>query len=58
MSNADRIFFAAIDDESALRSAAARLGATVVVAPVAKRDCPGHHDSLRLAAAYRDILWS
>ena len=48
----------AIDDEAALRNAAARLGATVVVAPVAKRDCPGHHDSLRLAAAYRDILWS
>lgn len=46
----------AIDDEDALRSAAARLGADVVVAPVAKRGEPGHHDSLRLAAAYRDIL--
>jgi uncharacterized cofD-like protein len=46
----------AVDDEAALRKAAARLGAHVVVAPVAKRRHPGHHDSLRLAAAYRDIL--
>ena len=46
----------AVDDEEALRTAAARLGADVVVAPVAKRRHPGHHDSLRLAAAYRDIL--
>jgi uncharacterized cofD-like protein len=46
----------AVDDEEALRAAAARLGADVVVAPVAKRRHPGHHDSLRLAAAYRDIL--
>ncbi len=46
----------AVDDEEALRVAAARLGADVVVAPVAKRRRPGHHDSLRLAAAYRDIL--
>jgi hypothetical protein len=45
-----------VDDEGALRSAAARLGAEVVVAPVAKRDRPDQHDSLRLAAAYRDIL--
>ena len=46
----------AIDDDDALRRAAARLGAEVVAAPVAKRGHPGHHDSLRLAAAYRDIL--
>jgi uncharacterized cofD-like protein len=46
----------AVDDEEALRKAAARLGADVVVAPVAKRRRPGHHDSLRLSAAYRDIL--
>lgn len=46
----------AIDDEAGLRGAAARLGAEVVVAPVAKRDRPGQHDSLRLAAAYRDLL--
>ena len=46
----------AIDDEAALRGAAARLGAEVVIAAVAKRGTPGHHDSLRLAAAYRDIL--
>ncbi len=46
----------AVDDEADLRRAAALLGAQVVVAPVAKRGQPGHHDSLRLAAAYRDIL--
>jgi uncharacterized cofD-like protein len=46
----------AVDDEDALRRAAARLGAEVVVAPVAKRGHSGHHDSLRLAAAYRDIF--
>lgn len=46
----------AVDDEAGLRSAAARLGAEVVVAPVAKRGHSGHHDSLRLAAAYRDIF--
>lgn len=46
----------AVDDEHALRSAAARLGADVVVAPVAKPGRPGHHDFLRLAAAYRDIM--
>ena len=47
---------AVVDDEHALRRAASRLGAEVLVAPVAKRGVPGHHDSLRLAAAYRDIL--
>jgi uncharacterized cofD-like protein len=46
----------AVDDEGALRSAAARLGAEVVVAPLPNRDRPDQHDSLRLAAAYRDIL--
>jgi uncharacterized cofD-like protein len=46
----------AVDDEAGLRSAAARLGAEVVLAPVAKRGKPGHHDALRLAAAYRDIF--
>ena len=25
-------------------------------APVAEHGAPGHHDSLRLAAAYRDVL--
>jgi uncharacterized cofD-like protein len=46
----------AVDDEAGLRTAAARLGAEVVLAPVAKRGERGHHDALRLAAAYRDIF--
>ena len=46
----------AVDDEDELREAAARLGAEVVVSTVAQRGAPGHHDSLRLAAAYRDIF--
>jgi uncharacterized cofD-like protein len=46
----------AVDDEDQLRSTAARLGAQVVILPVAQRGAPGHHDSLRLAAAYRDVL--
>ncbi len=44
------------DDEDRLREAAAELGADVVVAPVAKTGKAGQHDSLRLAAAYRDVL--
>jgi uncharacterized cofD-like protein len=43
-------------DEAVLRNVACDLGAELVVAPVAETDHPGHHDSLRLAAAYRDIL--
>jgi uncharacterized cofD-like protein len=39
-----------------LQAAAERCGAELMVAPVAKRGAPGQHDSLRLAAAYRDIL--
>ena len=46
----------AVDDEAGLRAAAGRLGADLVLAPVAQRSSPGHHDSLRLAAAYRDLL--
>jgi 2-phospho-L-lactate transferase/gluconeogenesis factor (CofD/UPF0052 family) len=46
----------AVDDIEALRVAAARLGADVVLAQVAKRGESGHHDTLRLAAAYRDIF--
>ena len=45
-----------VDDAAVLRSVAAGLGAELVVAPVAEHGAPGHHDSLRLAAAYRDIL--
>ncbi|NYG08383.1 putative cofD-like protein [Phycicoccus badiiscoriae] len=46
----------AVDDEAGLRTVAARLGAELVLAPVAQRGAPGHHDSLRLAAAYRDLF--
>ena len=46
----------AVDDEAGLRAAAGRLGAELVLAPVAQRAAPGHHDSLRLAAAYRDVF--
>jgi uncharacterized cofD-like protein len=46
----------AVDDQEALRAAAARLGAQVVLAPVAKRGKAGQHDTLRLAAAYRDLF--
>ena len=48
----------AVDDEARLRESAARLGAQLVLAPVAQRSAPGHHDSLRLAAAYRDLFGS
>ncbi len=46
----------AVDDEARLREVSARLGAEVVLAQVAQRGAAGHHDSLRLAAAYRDVL--
>lgn len=45
-----------VPDESALRAAAAQLGAELVVAPVAGRHEPGVHDALRLAAALRDVI--
>ncbi|PID97071.1 MAG: hypothetical protein CSA84_01570 [Actinomycetales bacterium] len=44
------------NDERELSSAAASLGARVVTAPVAATARSGQHDSLRLAAAYRDLL--
>ncbi|GMA19364.1 uridine diphosphate-N-acetylglucosamine-binding protein YvcK [Arsenicicoccus piscis] len=43
-------------DEPALRAAAAALGADLVVAPVATPQRLAEHDTLRLAAAYRDII--
>jgi uncharacterized cofD-like protein len=46
----------AVDDEEMLRAAAARMGAEVVLVQVAQRGAPGHHDLLRLAAAYRDVF--
>lgn len=48
----------AVDDEVGLRATAGRLGAELVLAPVARRGAPGQHDSLRLAAAYRDVFGS
>ena len=48
----------AVDDEEGLRATAGRLGAELVLAPVARRGAPGQHDSLRLAAAYRDLFGS
>ncbi|MFV0462393.1 MAG: uridine diphosphate-N-acetylglucosamine-binding protein YvcK [Nostocoides sp.] len=45
-----------VEDASALNAAADAIGAQLVIAPVAGRRRPGTHDSLRLAAAYRDIM--
>ncbi|WP_409483106.1 uridine diphosphate-N-acetylglucosamine-binding protein YvcK [Arsenicicoccus dermatophilus] len=45
-----------VGDESALRAAAGALGAELLLAPVAEPGSHGHHDSLRLAAVYRDIM--
>lgn len=45
-----------IDDHEALQMHARRLGADLVVMPVARSDDPVVHDPLRLAAAYRDIM--
>ncbi|MBA2739368.1 MAG: uridine diphosphate-N-acetylglucosamine-binding protein YvcK [Nocardioidaceae bacterium] len=44
-----------IGDDQALRSASARIGATLVLADVAERDGSPRHDVLRLAAAYREV---
>jgi uncharacterized cofD-like protein len=47
---------AVVDDEPALARQCARLGATLLVTAVGRRDRPGEHDPLRFAAALRDIL--
>ena len=47
---------AVVDDEHRLAEHAARLGAMLHVAHVARRDRPGEHDGLRFAAALRDIM--
>ncbi|GAB3115997.1 uridine diphosphate-N-acetylglucosamine-binding protein YvcK [Janibacter alkaliphilus] len=47
---------ATVEDEATLAAACRGLGAELVVAQLAQREQPGHHDTLRLAAAYRDIL--
>ena len=46
----------AVDDENDVRTAAAALGAELAVVQVAKYGQRAEHDSLRLAAAYRDVL--
>lgn len=45
-----------VDDEALLRRVAESLGAELVLARVSSHEQPDHHDSLRLAAAYRDII--
>ena len=45
-----------VEDEALLRRVAGRMGAELVLARVGDHARPGHHDSLRLAAAYRDII--
>ena len=45
-----------VEDEALLRRVARRMGAELVLARVGDRAHQGHHDSLRLAAAYRDII--
>ena len=45
-----------VEDESLLRRVAEGMGAELVLASVSDHGLPGHHDSLRLAAAYRDII--
>ena len=45
-----------VEDEVLLRRVAADIGAELVLARVGDSGRPGHHDSLRLAAAYRDII--
>ena len=45
-----------VEDEVLLRRVAEDMGAQLVLARVGDNGRPGHHDSLRLAAAYRDII--
>ena len=45
-----------VDDEALLRRVAEGLGAELVLARVSSHEQSDHHDSLRLAAAYRDIM--
>lgn len=43
-------------EREALEAAVGRLGGKLVVTPVASLRTPGVHDTLRLAAAYRDVV--
>lgn len=45
-----------VDDSTELREVVAELGARLALAPVAVPGAAGQHDSLRLAAAYRDLM--
>lgn len=45
-----------LDNEAELRHAVAKLGAALVVAPIADAQYPGQHDPNRLAAAYRGLI--
>lgn len=45
-----------VADEASLRRMAAEMGAELVLARVRDNVRPGQHDSLRLAAAYRDLI--
>jgi hypothetical protein len=45
-----------VEDEALLRRVAESMGAYLVLADVGDHGQSGHHDSLRLAAAYRDII--
>lgn len=45
-----------VEDEALLRRVADGMGAELVLARVGDHTQQGHHDSLRLAAAYRDII--
>ncbi|HET8600253.1 MAG TPA: uridine diphosphate-N-acetylglucosamine-binding protein YvcK [Segeticoccus sp.] len=44
------------DGGEALRSVAESMGAEVLIAHIADHEQPGRHDTLRLAAAYRDVM--
>ncbi|HKJ11588.1 MAG TPA: uridine diphosphate-N-acetylglucosamine-binding protein YvcK [Ornithinimicrobium sp.] len=43
-------------EEDALRETCSRMGAELVVSAVGKRSAQGQHDTLRLAAAFRDVM--
>lgn len=45
-----------VTDGDCLREAAAAVGAELVVTTVSTRTTPGHHDPLRLAAAFQDLF--
>jgi hypothetical protein len=45
-----------VGDEALLRRVAGDMGAELVLASVGDQGRRGQHDSLRLAAAYRDII--